>query len=416
MSQQEFFIWSAMTGAISLMAIFALADIVRTRLVAAWRGLAFVLLTGGGAVLMTGLPEFVFQLADSRVLLAAKATVGPLSGAASLLYLVHWLGIKAGERIHTMVMLIAVLIVAAALVVLLVHLMTSGLAPATLIGYAAAINCVPILLGLAISLRSALLGDPLAWWMTAACILLVCFATGLYAHGLGLDIGLIGIVLTAVCTLLYFVSVSVLMQMRNATHKQLKNLLRTDTSKSLVTGLPIGSALIEKVDDAIWRNARFGYDCAALGICLQNLYELNDRGGRDVEIEIHTRTIARLRRAVGFKDVVGHMDARYIVVLVSGVKDTAAVEQLAQSIFHVLQRPMRVGAFLAESYMHVPEISIGITHVATRGLQEINVLTLIDQAQALAQKAASAQGRLLVQTYSSAIAPDVQSQSEIEAA
>ncbi len=410
MSQQEFFIWSAMTGAIGLMAIFALADIVRTRLVAAWRGLAFVLLTGGGAVLMTGLPEFVFQMTDSRMLLAAKATVGPLSGAASLLYLVHWLGIKANERIHGMIMLLAVLIIAAALVVLMIHLMTSGLAPSTLIGYAAAINCVPVMVGLAISLRSALLGDQLAWWMTAACLLLVCFATGLYAHGLGLDIGLAGMLVTAVCTLLYFVTVSVLMQMRNTNHKQLKRLLRADPSTSLVTGLPVGSAFVEKVDDAIWRNARFGYDCAALCICLKNLYALNDRGGRDVEIEIHTRTIARLRRAVGFKDVVGHMDSRCIVVLVSGVKDPVVVEQIAHHIFSVLQRPMRVGAFLRESYMHVPQISIGITHVATRGLQEISALSLIDQAQAIAQQADCVEKRLLVQTYGSAEAPYEQSQ------
>jgi hypothetical protein len=47
-------LWAAMAGALMLMLVAAVGDLVRTRSLPAFRGVAFVALTGASAVLMSG--------------------------------------------------------------------------------------------------------------------------------------------------------------------------------------------------------------------------------------------------------------------------------------------------------------------------------------------------------------------------
>jgi hypothetical protein len=60
----EVVIWSAMMGALLLLASVSAVDVVRLGNVAAWRGLGFVLLTGASSVVMSGLPEYLLDITD----------------------------------------------------------------------------------------------------------------------------------------------------------------------------------------------------------------------------------------------------------------------------------------------------------------------------------------------------------------
>jgi hypothetical protein len=95
----EIVIWSAMLGALLTMAVVAAADALRTGSLPAWRGLAFVVLTGGSAVLLTGLPEQLLGITDPRFLLPAKLGIGPMAGALALTYQGNWLGVAMEDRL-----------------------------------------------------------------------------------------------------------------------------------------------------------------------------------------------------------------------------------------------------------------------------------------------------------------------------
>jgi hypothetical protein len=95
----EIVIWSALFGALLLLVLGALADALRARVLSAWRGLAFVLLTSTEVLLLTGLPEYLVQITDPHFLLPLKIAFGPLTGALSLIYLGVWLGMNFEDRL-----------------------------------------------------------------------------------------------------------------------------------------------------------------------------------------------------------------------------------------------------------------------------------------------------------------------------
>ena len=95
----ELALWSAMAGAILLLSIVAAADLVASRSVSAVRGLAFILLTGGSSILVSGLPEMLMPALRGGVVLPLAASFGPLSGALALTYLGVWLGAARDDRL-----------------------------------------------------------------------------------------------------------------------------------------------------------------------------------------------------------------------------------------------------------------------------------------------------------------------------
>jgi GGDEF domain-containing protein len=151
--------------------------------------------------------------------------------------------------------------------------------------------------------------------------------------------------------------------------------------------LPIGSMLLSKVDDAMWRSARQGRDSAVIAVWLNNIYDLSDDAGHEIEHEIRVRLTALLRQAVGFRNVVGLLQARCFLVVVSSVQDRAAIERIAQRILSKINRPMRVGDLSVQAHDFVPQTGVGIVHVPT--IDHGAPLPAIDKAQKLAQLAST---------------------------
>jgi GGDEF domain-containing protein len=390
----ELAIWAALAGSAGLLTTTAAVSALLLRTAAAWRGLALIGLISASAVLMSGLPEYLLHITDPRVALPLKLTLGPLSGALCLMYLANWLGITAEERsAQRWVTLGSLCSWLGGLVVLGALYVWPGLSTAELLMASCAVNMVPVVVAMGLTVRSMLLGDALAHWMLVACVSLAVMVLGLYAKGLGLLLGVWVWLLVSGAAMAYLVMAVGLTMVRYQHERRLQRIAQGNTSTDPITGLSIGSVLITKADDAMWRSARLGRNAAVLAVWVNNLYDLNESGGNETVQEIRLRLTSSVRRAVGFKDVVGLMQARCYVVVAAAVKTPADVDKITQKLLTILPRPMRVGAMLGEPMVYTPEVSVGLVYVPHALLGE--PLQAMDQALRLAQNAMDTPGKLL---------------------
>lgn len=281
-----------------IMATVAVADVLMNRSIASWRGLVFVLLLGSSSVLMTSLPTLWFPDLSAPLLLALKASLGPLCGALALSYLGLWLGAATEDRIVYYTLTWGAAVLAGASVVLAYWaLHYQGLRPTEVVEVAAIASGIAMLLGLAVTARAYALGDQLAGWMVVACLFLAGMILGLYAYTLHpVWFGWKGMALTAFCTVAHFLVVTALTVQRNRQARQLQRLAGLAQGADPATGLPTGSVLLSKVDDAFWRSARRHGDCTVVCVHLQNLYELGESAGHRVDQQILSTITARIRQ------------------------------------------------------------------------------------------------------------------------
>lgn len=369
-----------------LLASAALSDVVRMRSVPAWRGLAFILISGASTIIMSGMPEHVLQIANPHTLLPFKMVLGPFSGALSLVYLGNWLGLTREERVTSMAINISSMASwVGGLLLLGLALTQTDISLNYLLAASGLVTMIAPIVSISACVRSALMGDTLAHWMALACCFSAVMVLGLYTKGLGIDAPPWGWGIVATVTVAFFMITSALTIVRLQNERRLQRMARGNTGKDMVTGLAVGSVLMAQVDDAMWRSARMGRDGAVLAVWLNNLYDLNERGGQDAEHEIRNRLTATLRRAVGFKDVVGLTQTRCYIVVLSAIKDPAYVEKIANKILTMLPRPLRIGYKSDEVLVYTPEVSIGVLRIPNAALGE--PLKAMDQAVRLAQQA-----------------------------
>jgi GGDEF domain-containing protein len=395
MQTHEIVIWSAMGGAWLMLTSVAALDAARTMSLPAWRGVSLLVMIGVGALLMTGLPEHLLDITDEHLMLPAKMTLGPITGAVALNYLGIWLGVTADNKgVGRVLFATSLLVLLAGMVLLGMHVVVSPLSVHQGLAISGLITLLPTVVAALVSVRTALLGDRLAWGMAIACLCLVVMVAGLYAKGLNQQLGNVAWALIAIATVTNLVLTTGLTILRNLAQKRLQRIARDHTAYDLVTGMPIGSVLLSKVDDAMWRGARVGDDSAVMAIWVDNLYAYHDRAGTEIEHELRTRITAIVRQCVGFRNVVGLMQARCYVVAFSSVKDKLLLLRIAQRVLNASHKPMKLGFLIGEAHVYVPQVSVGIMHVprSTQG-QSLDVM---DAAQRLAQQAVQIPGRLLV--------------------
>lgn len=394
-TQWELAIWSAMTGAILLLAVVAGADLLVSRSVPAARGLAFLLLTGGSSVLMTRLPELLVPALSAELLLPIRASFGPLSGALALTYLGVWVGVARDDRlIHWTVTGGALALVLAA-VILAVLAFVTDLQATQLIGTAAAVNAVSVLLAGIVAVRCFTLGDGLARWMVVACICLAGMVSGLYSEGLQAA-GPYLWAFTAVCTIGYFLIVIALTLQRNRELRKLKRLAQSKAQPDLGGNMTLGSRLVPHVEDALWRSSRVGRSCVVAAISIANLYELGEVAGHGVDQQILVALMARIRRIVGFRNVVGLYHPRCFMLVVSAVQDPRRSELLAARLLYELRKPVTVGE---EQNRHDFEPSIGIGLVRISGTS-IHAVGAMNRAEKLALEAVNTSAGVLGEDFS----------------
>ena len=384
----EIVVWSAMLGGLMTLAATSMADVVINRNISSWRGLVFIVLTGTSCVLMTGLLEVLIPDLPTTAVRVLQSSLGPLSGALALTYLGLWLGVAAEDPlVHYTIAWGSYALVLTALLTAALALLDPLEATVRLNVLTALVNSISVALVTVASVRAAMLGDRLARWMVLACLFMAGMVAGLYGHNLRWGkMGLGMSALTAFCTVAYFQIVMGLGIRRNRLNRRLKRLAGFAQGADPATGLPKGSVLLSKVDDAFWRSARIHSECTVVCLHLRNLYELGEVAGHGVDQQILSAMAARIRRAVGFRNVVGLYHPRCFVVVLSAVKQPKLTERVLQRLTYFTNKPLSVVGVDEGHYVFTPHFGIGTVTVIAASADPAAV---IDRAERMALRSVS---------------------------
>jgi GGDEF domain-containing protein len=386
MATSELIVWSCMLGGFLTLAMVAVSDLAINPTVGAWRALVFVLLTGWSCVIMSGLAGQLFPDIPELTMEVMKVSMAPLSGALALTYLGFWLGVKRDDRaVYRSMVFVSMGLILTSVVATACVLYGSDPRDTSPLLVTGMLSVVGALVGLVITIRAALLGDDLARWMVLACLFLVAMVVGMF--GQALSPGVLGwplMALIAFCTLCHFLLITALTVQRNRVNKQLIRLTKKASGTDPATGLHTGSVLVSKVDDAFWRSARLSRECAVVCLHLGNLYELGESVGHGVEQQILQAMTARIRRAVGFRYVVGLYHPRCFVVVISAVKKEQEVERMVLRLRTVLDRPLKILGLKDASHTFQPRFGFGIAHKNAADTDPTAVMDLAER-RALAQ-------------------------------
>jgi GGDEF domain-containing protein len=369
-----------MLGGLLTLSALALFDALVNRSIASVRNLAFVLVTSTACVVLSGLPEVLWPGVPEWVIMLLKASMGPLSGAIALNYLGIWLGgMREDVIVHR--------ITAWGSAVLLVTAIAQGALTMQysrhdfhqLLLATAFINLVSVALAAAAAVRAAALGDPLARWMVLACGCLAVMVSGLYMRGLNVPGPGTGTwMLTAACTVAYFLIVTVLVITRTRHNRQLARLARLQFGADPATGLPTGSVLLSEVEHAFWRTARLHGECTVVCLHLANLYELAETAGHGVENQILAAMAARIRRAAGFRCIVGLYHPRCFVVVISGHRRRQYVNLTVSRLRTLIAQPLSVVGRGHAHHEFTPRLGVG---VLTLDPYDADPLEVINEAE-----------------------------------
>lgn len=384
----ELVVWSAMLGGLMTLAATSMADVVINRNISSWRGLVFIVLTGTSCVLMTGLLEVLIPDLPTTAVRVLQSSLGPLSGALALTYLGLWLGVAAEDPlVHYTIAWGSYALVLTALLTAALALFDPLEATIRLNVLTALVNSISVALVTVASVRAAMLGDRLARWMVLACLFMAGMVAGLYGHNLRWGkMGLGMSTLTAFCTVAYFQIVMGLGIRRNRLNRRLKRLAGFAQGADPATGLPKGSVLLSKVDDAFWRSARIHSECTVVCLHLRNLYELGEVAGHGVDQQILSAMAARIRRAVGFRNVVGLYHPRCFVVVLSAVKQPKLTERVLQRLTYFTNKPLSVVGVDEGHHVFTPHFGIGTVTVIAASADPAAV---IDRAERMALRSVS---------------------------
>ena len=386
-----------MSGVIVTLCVVAAIDVLVQRSVPAIRGLAFIVLLGGAAIFLSGLPEVLWPWLDAGKLLIIKSSLGSLGGALAMIYLGIWVGGAAKDTVvHYTLTISCALLTLGGMGLALAAAWYGESARVTLLTGAALGNGLCAVAAGIVAVRSVSLGDKLARWMVVACLCLAGTVAGMYSKALGIDaLGAWGWMAAAASTVGYFLIVIGLTIVRNREMRRIARLARGATEVDKDVEMPLGARLLPQVEDALWRSARMGRECVVAAVSISNLYALSEDVGASTDGEILGVLAARIRRVVGFRNVVGLYHPRCFVLVVSAVQDRKRSELLPTRLLLSLRKPVKVG-HSDDPHSFVPGIGIGV--VTVNGATD-SALLAINQAEQLALEAGHLPAGVLTRPY-----------------
>lgn len=364
MTSLEVAIWSCMAGGLLTVCLASLCDAALNRSADAFLGFSFVALLGLYAVLLCGLLQFFFPATPMALVRVLQVGLGPLCCALALVYTGRWLHVKSEDPWITKIAVCgsaAMGLVTVALVLFTVVADSSRTEP--LLAASAGACLLTIVLTGICAWRAALLGDRLAIWVAPAAMALTTTLTGLFAQAARPGIlPLPFVAVTAFSAVAYLTIIAALSTVRTRQAKRLERLAGLHLGLDPATGLPTGSALIAKVSDAFWRASRNGMACNVVCMHLHNLYDLGDLAGHGVEQQIALAMSARIRRALGFRCIVGLYHARCFVAVIQvpHQSSSARIESYVQRLRYLISKPMRVSGHAQTLHQFVPEWGIAV--------------------------------------------------------
>lgn len=353
-----------MAGGLLTVCLAALCDAALSRSKDALLGFGFVVLLASYALLLSGLVQFFFPDLPRTLVQVLQVGLGPLCCALALAFTGRWLHVRSEDPWITRITACGSLGMLLAAGMLVLFTLRSGSADIDALLWASAGACLLTLVLTGIcAWRAALMGDWLAIWVAPTALALVTTLAGLYAQAaqpgvLPLPFAMV----TAFSAVVYVAMIAALSIVRTRQAKRLERLAGLHLGHDPATGLPTGSALIAKVSDAFWRASRNGMACNVVCMHLHNLYDLGDLAGHGVEQQIALAMSARIRRALGFRCVVGLYHARCFiaVIQVPQQSNTERIASFVQRLRYLISKPMRVSGHGQTEHPFTPEWGISV--------------------------------------------------------
>jgi GGDEF domain-containing protein len=286
----------------------------------------------------------------------------------ALIYTRRWLHIKSEDPwINRIAAFGSTAMVLVSFVLVLLKLLDEGVSLELLLAASASACFLTIVLTGICAWRAALMGDELAVWIAPAALALTTTLAGLYAQAAQPGILTLPLVsVTAFSAVAYLTIIAALSIVRTRQAKRLERLAGLHLGLDPTTGLPTGSALMAKVSDAFWRASRNGMACNVVCMHLHNLYDLGDLAGHGVEQQIALAMSARIRRALGFRCVVGLYHARCFIAVIQVPQESSAVliERFVQRLRYLISKPMHVDGHAQTHHRFTPEWGISVVSTA----------------------------------------------------
>lgn len=373
-------VWSMMAGGLLALALAAAGDALLTRSVGAVRNTLLILAIGITAVVLSGLTEILWPTLSGRPLLALQVGLAPLSCALGLRFLGIWLhGGNEDRRIRRLTAWGAHGMLAATLALVLAALLGGPQQDTTVLWFSALAGALMVALVLVVAVGATVQGDPLARWLILAGIVQAGMTSGLYLHALKVPgIGLGWSIFTAACTVVFALIVMMLIIVRNRENRRLARLARLETGVDPATGLATGAKLLSEIEHVFWRTGRLRGQCVVLCVYLGNLYELGEALGRTGDNQILAATAARLRRAVGFRCVVGLYQPRCFVIVISTDRRRAVDDTVVQRVKTMVTQPMSMVLERERRQRFVPRTGVAMRAVLP---DHVRPQTLIDELE-----------------------------------
>lgn len=364
MTSLEVAIWSCMVGGLLTVCMASLCDAALSRSTDAFLGFSFVATLTLYAVLLCGLVPWLFPAAPTTLVRVLQVSLGPVCSALALVYTGRWLHVKSEDPWIAKIAVcgsVAMGLLAVVLLLFSLEADTASLEP--LLAISAGACLVTMVLTGICAWRAALLGDQLAVWVAPAAMALTTTLTGLFAQAARPGVlPLPFMVVTAFSTVAYVAIIAGLSAARTRRIKRLERLAGMHLGMDPATDLPTGSALIGKVSDAFWRASRNGMACNVVCMHLHNLYDLGDLAGHGVEQQIAMAMSARIRRALGFRCIVGLYHARCFVAVIQVPHQSSHVriQSFVQRLRYLISKPMHVSGHAQTHHKFVPQWGIAV--------------------------------------------------------
>lgn len=391
MNMAENTVWAIMAGGLLSLVMLTAADTLVTRSIGAMRNLLLIGTISSVCIVLSGLPEVLFPHLPQRLGMLITAGLGPLGGALGLRLLGIWIGGAREDRIVNSLTVWGcfALLISSLVLMVLAMLVTPTDYPQVLTLTAVATSTAAVLT-LLVAVRATLLGDPLGRWLVLACLILMGLTAGLHLRALKVPgFGLWTWIFTASCAVVFVLIVMVLVIERNRHLRRLARLARLETGRDPVTGLATGSKLLFEVEHVFWRTARLRGKCVVVCVYLSNLYELGDAAGRAIDNQILAATAARIRRAGGFRCLVGMYHPRcFIIVVSTDMKRKVDEPLIRQGFMDQVAQPLAVIDSQDRQLEFVPQVGLS---VLTALPDSADPRAVINEAERLAMELARQQ-------------------------
>ena len=115
-------------------------------------------------------------------------------------------------------------------------------------------------------------------------------------------------------------------------------------------------------------------------ICLRlnNLYQLAEKAGREAEDQILSTLAARIRRAAGFRCVVGVYHPRCFVIVFSQERKRSIDEMALARIRHLVTQPLQVVGSKSQRQQFLPQVGISMLAVLPDMVQPLDVINEVE--------------------------------------